>query len=143
EEIGLRGAKTSSYTLNPDIAIATDVTIPGDSPGIQRSEAPVFLGEGVVACFVSASGRGHMADPRILAWLKKVAKKNNIKLQVEVGDGGNTDASAIQYERGGIPSIPLSVPARYIHSPVEVIDLQDLQGAISLLAAAVKTKPEL
>ena len=49
EEIGLRGAKTSSYTLNPDIAIATDVTIPGDSPGIQRSEAPVFLGEGVVA----------------------------------------------------------------------------------------------
>ena len=143
EEIGLRGAKTSSYTLNPDIAIATDVTIPGDSPGIERREAPVFLGEGVVACFVSASGRGHMADPRVLAWLKKVAKKNNIKLQIEVGDGGNTDASAIQYERGGIPSIPLSVPARYIHSPVEVIDLQDLQGAIALLSAAVKTKPEL
>lgn len=143
EEIGLRGAKTSSYTLNPDIAIATDVTIPGDSPGIERRQAPVFLGEGVVAGLVSASGRGHMADPRILAWLKNVAKKNNIKFQVEVGDGGNTDASAIQYERGGIPSIPLSVPARYIHSPVELIDLKDLQGAISLLAEAVKTKPNL
>lgn len=143
EEIGLRGAKTSSYSLHPDIAIATDVTIPGDSPGIERREAPIFLGEGVVACFVSASGRGHMADPRMLTWLKNTAKKHNIKLQVEVGDGGNTDASAIQYECGGIPSIPLSVPARYIHSPVEVIDLQDLQGAINLLVHAVKTKPNL
>ncbi|MBO5118458.1 M42 family metallopeptidase [Methanocorpusculum sp.] len=141
EEVGLKGAKTAAFSLNPDVAIATDVTIPGDSPGIERRKAPVFMGEGPVVVMVSASGRGHLADPRMVDWLKKTAKKHDIKIQLEVGDGGNTDASAINFERGGIPSVPVSVPARYIHSPVEVIDLQDLQGAIELLRLAVKTKP--
>ena len=59
-----------------------------------------------------------------------------------MGDGGNTDASAINFERGGIPSVPMSVPARYIHSPVEVIDLKDLESAIHLLAKVVETKPK-
>ena len=141
EEVGLKGAKTAAFSLNPDVAIATDVTIPGDSPGIERRKAPVFMGEGPVVVMVSASGRGHLADPRMVDWLKKTAKKHDIKIQIEVGDGGNTDASAINFERGGIPSVPVSVPARYIHSPVEVIDLKDLQGAIELLRLAVKTKP--
>ncbi len=143
EEVGLKGAKTSAFTVDPDVAIATDVTIPGDSPGIERRKAPVFMGEGPVVVIVSASGRGHLADPRVVDWLKKTAKKNNIKIQIEVGDGGNTDASAINFERGGIPSVPVSVPARYIHSPVEVIDLVDLKGAIDLLKNAVQTKPNL
>ncbi len=141
EEVGLKGAKTAAFSLNPDVAIATDVTIPGDSPGIERRKAPVFMGEGPVVVMVSASGRGHLADPRMVDWLKKTAKKHDIMIQIEVGDGGNTDASAINIERGGIPSVPVSVPARYIHSPVEVIDLKDLQGAIELLRLAVKTKP--
>ena len=143
EEVGLKGAKTAAFSLNPDVAIATDVTIPGDSPGIERRKAPVFMGEGPVVVMVSASGRGHLADPRMVDWLKKTAKKHDIKIQIEVGDGGNTDASAINFERGGIPSVPVSVPARYIHSPVEVIDLKDLQGAIELLRLAVKTKPNI
>ncbi|MCQ2357078.1 MAG: M42 family metallopeptidase [Methanocorpusculum sp.] len=143
EEVGLKGAKTSSFALNPDVAIATDVTIPGDSPGIERRKAPVFMGKGPVVVAVSASGRGHIADPRIVSWLTKTAKKFDIPVQVEIGDGGNTDASAINFERGGIPSVPVSVPARYIHSPVEVIDLKDLQAGISLLAKAVGTKPKL
>lgn len=142
EEVGLKGAKTSAFSLEPDVAIATDVTIPGDSPGIERRKAPVFMGKGPVAVVVSASGRGHIADPRIVAWLSKTAKKYNIPLQLEVGDGGNTDASAINFERGGIPSIPVSVPARYIHSPVEVIDLRDVAAGIDLLAKAVATKPK-
>ena len=141
EEVGLKGAKTAAFSLNPDVAIATDVTIPGDSPGIERRKAPVFMGEGPVVVMVSASGRGHLADPRMVDWLKKTAKKHDIKIQIEVGDGGNTDASAINFERGGIPSVPVSVPARYIHSPVEVIDLVDLQGAIELIRLAVRTKP--
>lgn len=141
EEVGLKGAKTAAFSLNPDVAVATDVTIPGDSPGIERRKAPVFMGDGPVVVMVSASGRGHLADPRMVDWLKKTAKKHDIKIQLEVGDGGNTDASAINFERGGIPSVPVSVPARYIHSPVEVIDLKDLQGAIELLRLAVKTKP--
>ena len=141
EEVGLKGAKTAAFSLNPDVAIATDVTIPGDSPGIERRKAPVFMGEGPVVVMVSASGRGHLEDPRMVDWLKKTAKKHDIKIQIEVGDGGNTDASAINFERGGSPSVPVAVPARYIHSPVEVIDLKDLQGAIELLRLAVKTKP--
>ncbi|HJJ47162.1 MAG TPA: M42 family metallopeptidase, partial [Methanocorpusculum sp.] len=107
EEVGLKGAKTSAFSINPDVAIATDVTIPGDSPGIERRKAPVFMGQGPVVVMVSASGRGHLADPRVVDWLKKTAKKNNIKIQIEVGDGGNTDASAINFERGGIPSVPV------------------------------------
>ena len=143
EEVGLKGAKTAAFSLNPDVAIATDVTIPGDSPGIERRKAPVFMGDGPVVVMVSASGRGHLADTRMVDWLKKTAKKHDIKIQLEVGDGGNTDASAINFERGGIPSVPVSVPARYIHSPVEVIDLKDLQGAIELLRLAVRTKPNI
>ena len=142
EEVGLKGAKTSSFSINPDIAIATDVTIPGDSPGVERRKAPVFMGKGPVIGMASASGRGHLADPRIVDWLVKAAKKNGLPYQIEVGDGGNTDASAINFERGGIPSVPLSVPARYIHSPVEVIDLKDLEAAIHLLAKSVETKPK-
>ncbi len=141
EEVGLKGAKTAAFSLNPDVAIATDVTVTGDSPGIEFRKAPISLGEGPVVVMVSASGRGHLADPRIVSWLRKTAQKHDIKIQIEVGDGGNTDASAINFERGGIPSVPVSVPARYIHSPVEVIDLKDLQGAIELLCLAVKTKP--
>jgi endoglucanase len=143
EEVGLKGAKTSSFALNPDMAIATDVTIPGDSPGIELRKAPIFIGRGPVVVAVSASGRGHIADPRIVSWLTKTAKKFGIPVQVEIGDGGNTDASAINFERGGIPSVPVSIPTRYIHSPVEVIDLKDLQAGISLLAKAVETKPKL
>jgi endoglucanase len=143
EEVGLKGAKTSAFALEPDVALATDVTIPGDSPGIERRKAPVFLGEGPVIVMVSASGRGHLADPRMVAWLRKTAKKYDIPVQLEVGDGGNTDASAINYERGGIPSVPISVPSRYIHSPVEVLDLKDLEAGIHLLAKAVAGKPKL
>ncbi len=142
EEVGLKGAKTSAYTLDPDVAIATDVTIPGDSPGVERRKAPVYMGKGPVIGMASASGRGHLADSRIVDWLVKTGKKFNIPCQIEVGDGGNTDASAINFERGGIPSVPMSVPARYIHSPVEVIDLKDLEAAIHLLAKAVETKPK-
>lgn len=143
EEVGLKGAKTSAFTVDPDIAIATDVTLTGDIPGVDARKAPAFMGEGPVVVMVSASGRGHLADPRIVEWIKKVAKKNDIKIQIEVGDGGNTDASAINFERGGIPSIPISIATRYIHSPVEVMDLKDLQGAVSLLAKAVESKPKL
>lgn len=143
EEVGLKGAKTSAYSINPDIAIATDVTIPGDSPGIERRKAPVFMGEGPVIVMVSASGRGHLADPRVVDWLKKAAEKNNIKYQIEVGDGGNTDATAINFERGGIPSVPVSVAARYIHSPVEVADLKDIEQGALLLSKAVESKPKL
>jgi putative aminopeptidase FrvX len=143
EELGLKGARVSAYALNPDCAIATDVTIPGDHPGIEKRDASVEMGKGPVLVLVSASGRGLMADPRMTAWLRGTAEKNGIPIQLEVGTGGNTDATIIHLERGGIPSIPLSIAARYIHSPVEVIDIRDLEAGIRLLSEAMKSRPEL
>ncbi len=143
EEIGLKGAKVSAYSLNPDCAIATDVTIPGDHPGIEKRDASVEMGKGPVLVIVSASGRGLMADPRMTAWLRETGEKNNIPVQIEVGTGGNTDATIIHLEREGIPSIPLSIATRYIHSPVEVVDMADLEAGIRLLVEALKTRPAL
>ncbi|KUG20223.1 MAG: M42 family metallopeptidase [Methanomicrobiaceae archaeon] len=143
EELGLKGAKVSAYSINPDCAIATDVTIPGDHPGIEKKDASVEMGKGPVLVLVSASGRGLMADRRMADWLRETAERNGIPIQVEVGTGGNTDATIIHLERGGIPSIPLSVAARYIHSPVEVVDIGDVEAAIRLLVEALKSKPDL
>jgi len=143
EEVGLKGAKTSAYTLNPDCAIATDVTIPGDHPGIDKNDVPVEMGMGPVITIVDASGRGLIASRAMVQWLKKTAKACDIPVQVEVGAGGTTDATAIHLERGGIPSTTLSITTRYIHSPVEVVDPRDIEAGVQLLVEALKTKPRL
>lgn len=143
EEIGLKGAKVSAFALNPDIAIATDVTIPGDHPGVTRRDASPEMGKGPVLVLASAAGRGLLADRRLTQWLRNAGDKAKIPYQLEVGEGGNTDATIIHLVRDGIPSIPLSVPARYIHSPVETVDLADVNHAINLLVEALKKKPKL
>lgn len=143
EEVGLKGAKVSAYALHPDIAIATDVTIPGDHPGVTKKEASVEMGKGPVLVLASASGRGLLSDARLVSWLRSAGDKAKIPYQLEVGDGGNTDASIINLVRDGIPSIPLSVPSRYIHSPVEVVDLKDVESTIDLLVEALKKRPKI
>lgn len=143
EEVGLKGAKVSAYSLNPDCAIATDVTIPGDHPGIEKKDASVEMGKGPVVSIVNASGRGLISNPAMVTWLRETAERKNIPCQVEVGTGGNTDATIIHLERGGIPSVPLSIAARYIHSPVEVVDIGDIESGVQLLVEALKTKPAL
>ncbi|HRD26034.1 MAG TPA: M42 family peptidase, partial [Methanoculleus sp.] len=85
EEVGLKGAKVSAYSLNPDCAIATDVTIPGDHPGIEKKDASVEMGRGPVVSIVNASGRGLISDPRMVAWLRETAERKKIPCQVEVG----------------------------------------------------------
>jgi endoglucanase len=72
-----------------------------------------------------------------------VAEKNDIPVQLEVGSGGTTDATAIHLERGGIPSTTISIASRYIHSPVEVVDISDIEEGVRLLVQALKTKPKL
>lgn len=143
EEVGLKGARTSAYALNPDCAVATDTTFPGDHPGIDLKDVPVEMGKGPIITVADASGRGLIASRPMVTWLKDTARRNNIPVQLEVGSGGTTDATAIHLERGGIPSTTLSVPARYIHSPVEVVDLQDIENGVSLLVEALKTRPKI
>ncbi len=143
EEVGLKGARTSAYALDPDIAIATDVTIPGDHPGIEMKDAAVEMGKGPVITILDSSGRGLIAHKSVVNWLKDVAAKHRIPVQLEVGTGGTTDATAIHLTKGGIPSTTISVPSRYIHSPVEVLDLKDIDAAVELLTEALKVKPKV
>jgi putative aminopeptidase FrvX len=143
EEVGLKGARTSAFLLDPDIAIAMDVTIPGDHPGIEMKDAAVEMGKGPVITILDSSGRGLIASRKLVTWLKETADANGISVQMEVGSGGTTDATAIHLNKSGVPSTTISPPARYIHSPVEVLDIRDIEAGVALLVAALKVKPKL
>jgi endoglucanase len=101
------------------------------------------MGKGPAITVSDASGRGLIADRRMVAWLRSVADKKKIPYQLEVGHGGTTDASAIHLVRAGIPSTVISVPVRYIHSPVEVVDLRDIEMSVKLLVEALRVRPDL
>jgi endoglucanase len=138
EEVGLKGARTSAFELNPDVAIAIDTAIAGDHPEIEKKEAAIKLGKGPVITVSDAAGRGIITPPLVLKWLKETAEKNNIKYQLDVSEGGTTDATAILLTRSGIPSGVISVPTRYIHSPVEVLSLKDVEKCAELIARAIE-----
>jgi putative aminopeptidase FrvX len=139
EEVGLKGARTSAYGLTPDVAIATDVTIPGDNPGVSRSESPVAAGKGPTITIIDAAGRGVISPRPVIKWLRESAEKASIPYQLQVGNGGSTDATAISITKSGIPCSVVSVPTRYIHSPVEVLSLRDLEQGGALIAAAIES----
>ncbi len=139
EEVGLKGARTSAYGLSPDVAIATDVTIPGDHPGVTKSESPVVLGKGPVITLIDAAGRGVIAPRPVVRWLRETAEKASLPYQLQVGNGGTTDATAISITKTGIPCSVVSVATRYIHSPVEVLSLRDLEHGAALIAAAIES----
>lgn len=141
EEVGLKGAKVTAFDLNPDLAIAADVTIPGDHPGIEKKDAPIEMGKGPVLVAADASGRGLIATPQVLEWLVGTAREFEIPVQLEASDGGTTDASSIYLTRSGIPTGVISVATRYIHSPVEVLCLSDIDKAADLMARCLETAP--
>jgi endoglucanase len=119
-------------------AIAIDVSIPGDHPGMKDEEKAIEMGKGPVITVLDAAGRGLITPEPILKWLKETAEKNNIPYQLEVSSGGTTDATAIILSRGGIPSGVINVPCRYIHSPVEVLSLDDLDACSTLIARSME-----
>ena len=137
EEVGLKGAKTSAFKINPDMALALDVTLSGDHPGIKESEAPVVIGKGPAVILSDASGRGIITPAKIKNWLIDTSKKHELKIQLEVSEGGTTDATAIHLTREGIATGVVSVPTRYIHSPVSVASLDDIEDTINLLVNAI------
>jgi len=142
EEVGLKGAKTSAFGIDPDLALVTDVTIPGDHPGIEKKNSALEMGKGPVITVVDASGRGLIADERVIQWLQETAQKAGIDVQLDVSGGGTTDATNIQLTRAGIPVGVISIVTRYIHSPVEVLSLSDLDKSAELLARALETAPQ-
>ncbi|MCL2687447.1 MAG: M42 family metallopeptidase [Methanobrevibacter sp.] len=138
EEVGLKGAKTSSFKINPDIAFALDVTIAGDHPGIKPDEAPVFIGKGPAVVLVDASGRGIITPEKVKNLVISAAEENNIKYQPEVSEGGTTDGSAIILTRDGIPTGVVSVPTRYIHTTVSIASMKDIEATIDLLVKTIE-----
>ena len=101
EEVGLKGAKTSAFKLNPDLAIALDVTLSGDHPGIKPEEAPVVAGKGPAIILADASGRGILTQQSVKDMLIKAGDENDIPYQLEVSDGGTTDGIEGHGSNGG------------------------------------------
>ena len=130
EEIGLRGATTSAYNVNPDIAIAVDVTHATDCPGIDQNEfGRIEIGKGPVIV------RGPNANPRVFELLISNAKVNAIPYQINaLGYPASNDGAAIQVSRGGCAAGLVTIPNRYMHSPVELVAESDLENAAELIA---------
>jgi endoglucanase len=133
EEVGGFGARMMSYRHMPDAAIVTDVTHATDSPGIdQKEHGQVKLGSGPT---VQHGGANH---PKLVELIEQAAKDHEIKIQHEATSvRTGTDTDSIFYQRTGIPSALVSVPIRYMHSPVETASLKDLQQLIDLMAESV------
>jgi endoglucanase len=134
EEVGLRGATTSAYGIDPEIGLALDVTKTGDTP--KGDKMDVGLGKGPA---IKIKDSGMIVDPRIVRWMVSTAEKANIPYQREILERGTTDARAIQLNRMGVPVGCISIPCRYVHSPSEMVDLEDVENAVKLLGKLIST----
>ncbi|MDA3903231.1 MAG: M42 family metallopeptidase [Desulfuromusa sp.] len=134
EEIGLRGAVTSSYGVQPDVGIVVEVTHATDYPDVEESSiGRVELGKGPVLA------RGANINPVLFKLLIETAKIENIPIQIiGVPRAAGNDANVMQLSRGGVATALLGIPLRYMHTPVETLSLADLDQAIALLVAVVK-----
>jgi len=133
EEIGLRGAATSSYGVNPDVGIVVEVTHATDYPDVeQKTIGRVELGKGPVIA------RGANINPVLFKLIMETAERESIPVQViGVPRATGTDANVMQLSRGGVATALLGIPLRYMHTPVETLSLADLDAAIDLLTAVV------
>jgi endoglucanase len=132
EEVGLRGAQTSAFKIQPDVAFALDVGIAHDTPGTEGDEK---LGGGPLVVVYDATS---IPNRGLLDLVMSTAEKLRIPLQFESVERGGTDAGKFHVTGQGVPSLSLGVPARYIHSHVSIIDRRDLDSTVKLLAAVVK-----
>jgi len=144
EEIGLRGAKVAAQYFHPDLAIAIDSTPARDLPAHDGSENISYntkLGLGPAIYTVDGST---LHDPRLVRFLQETAQEEKIPYQLRQPGGGGTDSGAIQKSLAGIPTVSVSVPHRYTHSPVSISRIEDWKNTLNLLHAALKRiTPEL
>ncbi len=133
EEVGLRGARTSTYKWTPDVAFAIDVTIGNGTPGLTPKETK--LGTGVALSMYDSSIIG---NPRLIHSVEEVAKKNKIKYTFDGLANGGTDAGVIHLTKDGVLTMTLSIPSRYMHSHISMVDLQDVQQTVNLVVEYIK-----
>jgi endoglucanase len=134
EEVGLRGAGAAAFGVDPDVAIALDVTIAGDTPGVREFDTSVKMGKGPA---LTISDSGLITSPKILRWLLDSAEEEKIPFQIETGLMGSTDAARILLTKQGIPCGNVSIPTRYIHSPVGILSVKDIENSAKLTVAAI------
>ena len=135
EEVGLRGAGTCAYFVNPDIAIAIDVTLAADIPGSSNAEWGEKLGKGPS---ISVMDGSLLPNPRLLDFVIGIADKNKIPYQMGSLTKGGTDGGRFAVTRQGIPSLTLSIATRYIHSHRGILHRDDVDNLIALLTAVVE-----
>jgi len=139
EEVGLRGAKVATFGINPDIAIALDTVPAGDTPEINTEvELNIYLGKGPVVPLTSGGGvRGNLLHPGMKKLLLDTAKKHNIPVQPALFLGGTSDISSMHLVRDGILTGAVTIPRRYSHSPVEMMNINDSINSYLLLKAVI------
>lgn len=138
EEVGLRGAKTAAWAVDPDYGIAVDVTDVDDIPGSEKY-GTVQLGKGAAIKVMDSSVICH---PFMVEKLSALAKEGDIPAQKDILRAGGTDAGVIHTTRMGVYTGGISVPTRYIHTPQEMADLQDVENCVKLVTAFAQSKLE-
>ncbi|MSP11419.1 MAG: M42 family peptidase [Chloroflexi bacterium] len=128
EKVGVRGAQTAAFGVEPEIALAVDVTPAGDMP--EATRMTVSLGAGPA---IKVKDSGMLAHPQVVKAMTAAAERGDLPYQYEVLEAGGTDADAIQVSRGGVLTGALSIPTRYVHSVSEMVDYRDVLNAVRLL----------
>jgi endoglucanase len=131
EEVGVRGAEASGSALEPTVVVALDVTLAMDVPGGGNENTITELGKGVAIKIMDGYSISH---PKLVEHLRAIAERENIPYQMEILPAGGTDAGGVQRLHGGIPTVTLSVPCRYVHTPNEMVSEADVEAAVTLLA---------
>ena len=135
EEVGLRGARAAAWMVEPDYAIILECTAAGDMPGVLEHKMSTIMGHGPA---ITIADMSMVANPKIVNMLVNVAEERELKFQFKKMLVGGTDAGAIHLAKGGILSGVVSVPGRYIHSPVAIADLRDIKGQIELVEGFIE-----
>lgn len=135
EELGARGARTASEVIRPDIGIALEGGVTGDSPGARPEESQARLGAGPGLFLYDASA---LPNRKFVALVKAVAKERAIPLQVDLVQGYGEDSSEIQKSGGGVPTVNMVVPARYTHAHNGIINRKDFDRTVDLVVAVIQ-----
>ncbi len=136
EEVGIRGAKTSVYGVDPDVGIAVDITGSDDVPGATHTCSSV-LGKGPG---IKVMDSVVICQPQVVKWMNDVAQSAGVAVQQDIMRGGGTDAGAILTTRGGVYAGGICIPCRYGHAPVAVCDLGDLENCVRLTVALAESE---
>ena len=138
EEVGLRGARTVAYAIDPDYGIAVDVTASSDIPATKHANSSVQGGGAAIKVMDTSV----ICHPFMVKKLEELSKEQNIPYQMDIIRAGGTDAGAIHQTRGGVYTGGISIPCRYIHTPNECVRVSDVENCIELVRAFAKTKLE-